>query len=87
MKLAPDIASVETDGGLVLLDMRTGRYFQLNSTGTRILESLLDGETADRIAERLSDGRDVTPELVAADIERLLDQLRRKGLVTDARDS
>jgi hypothetical protein len=30
LRLRPDIATADTDDGLVLLDERTGRYWQLN---------------------------------------------------------
>ncbi|USA02001.1 hypothetical protein NCG97_17145 [Streptomyces lydicamycinicus] len=38
--------STDTDDGTVLLNERTGRYWQLNATGGQVLRQLLDGHEA-----------------------------------------
>ena len=64
----------------MLLDERTGRYFQLNGTGAAIAQELLDGtgpeETAIRVAKRYS----VESDRVAADINELMRAFREAGL-------
>ncbi|CUW27212.1 lasso peptide biosynthesis PqqD family chaperone [Streptomyces sp. P10-4] len=75
MRLHPDVISTATDDGTVLLNERTGRYWQLNKTGTRVLQGLLDGQEAAGIAAELADrygiGRRQAERDVAAVIERL----------------
>jgi hypothetical protein len=65
---------------MVLLDERTGRYWQLNSTGAEILRAVLDGTARGEVAARLAATRDVTAERAAADIAELLDRLAAAGL-------
>ncbi|MEV5884858.1 lasso peptide biosynthesis PqqD family chaperone [Streptomyces sp. NPDC052020] len=67
---------------MVLLDERTGRYWQLNSTGAIILTALLDGAHPDRIAERLAATRPVTYDRARADVTALLAHLEQHRLVT-----
>ncbi len=50
LRLRPDIATTDTDDGLVLLDERTGGYWQLNPTGAHVLQALLEGHHSDHIA-------------------------------------
>ena len=45
MRLPSHVSITDTDDGVVLLQQRTGRYFQLNHTGGRVLRRLLDGGT------------------------------------------
>ncbi len=60
-RLRPDIATTDTEHGTVLLDERSGRYFQLNLTGARVLRALLDGQSADRIADGLASDHHLDP--------------------------
>ena len=69
--------------GAVLLDTRTGRYWQLNTTAALLLQALLDGASV-RQASRLLAGRyrQVSPNQAGRDLDNLLEQLRDAGLVT-----
>jgi hypothetical protein len=81
LRLVDDVSTADTDGGLVLLNQSTGRYFQLNATGSLIVKALVDGADPAELVDRLSTARGPSAEQVAADIDRLLEQLRDKGLV------
>ncbi|MDT0344233.1 lasso peptide biosynthesis PqqD family chaperone [Streptomyces litchfieldiae] len=80
LRLRRDVTACDTDGGMVLLDERTGRYWQLNSTGAQVLRALLDGATPEEVTGRLAETRAVAPDRVAADIGTLLGQLADAGL-------
>ncbi|MFE6054109.1 lasso peptide biosynthesis PqqD family chaperone [Kitasatospora sp. NPDC056446] len=82
VELGPDVTLTPTGSGAVVLDERTGRYFQLNRTGLHILRSLLDGRTAEEVAADLSDRYPVTTARARADVDTLRDSLRTAGLVT-----
>ncbi|MFI5617608.1 lasso peptide biosynthesis PqqD family chaperone [Streptomyces sp. NPDC051567] len=71
-----------TEDGMVLLDQRSGTYWQLNTTGAAVLRALLDGATAEEITEGLVRSRPVARERAAADVETLIGGLTRAGLVT-----
>jgi hypothetical protein len=82
LRLPADVCAVDTNDALVLLDQRTGRYFQLNSSGAEVLRALLAGDTTEAAAERLRRGYGVSVERAAADVTGLLASLRSAGLVT-----
>lgn len=84
IRLRTDVACCPTEGGMVLLDERDGRYWQLNATGATVLQALLDGAAPEQVAERLAAARPVTPGRAAADVAALLEQLTRAGLVRAA---
>ncbi|WP_232667161.1 lasso peptide biosynthesis PqqD family chaperone [Pseudonocardia sp. TRM90224] len=78
MRLRTDVVAVDTEDARVLLDERTGRYFQLNRSGALILDAVLAGEDA---AQRLTETYAVGPEEAAADVDDLLRRLTEAGLV------
>ncbi|MFE7135729.1 lasso peptide biosynthesis PqqD family chaperone [Streptomyces sp. NPDC057638] len=80
--LAPHITLTETDGGLVLLDERAGRYWQMNDTGALVLRTLLDGGTTDTALAALRERFPaVDPERAAADVRKLVAALRAAKMV------
>ncbi len=81
-RLRADISVCDTDDTLVLLDERTGRYWQLNRTGALILHALLNGATPHQAATTLTDTHQVAPRQATADVDALLDQLTHATLVT-----
>ncbi|MGH8896647.1 MAG: lasso peptide biosynthesis PqqD family chaperone [Egibacteraceae bacterium] len=83
LRLRADVSTADTDDGLVLLDERAGRYWQLNATGALVLRTLLDGSTPQQTAALLADRHAVTTEQAAADVTALLEHLLAAGLVTD----
>ncbi|MEU1375975.1 lasso peptide biosynthesis PqqD family chaperone [Streptomyces triculaminicus] len=83
-QLRTDVASCPTEDGMVLLDERNGRYWQLNATGATVLQALLDGATPEQITDQLVAARPFTRDRAAADIATLLDHLNRAGLLASA---
>jgi UDP-N-acetylmuramyl pentapeptide synthase len=67
---------------MVLLDERTGRYWQLNATGAAVVAALINGATPEQVTDRLAATRPVSRQRAAADVAALLDQLTRANLVT-----
>nr|WP_260334484.1 PqqD family peptide modification chaperone [Streptomyces sp. REN17] len=63
-----------------MLDERSGRYRQMNTTGARVLHPLLAGHTPHTVADQLTAAHQAAPAQVAADIEVLLAQLAAAGL-------
>ncbi|GAA1300597.1 lasso peptide biosynthesis PqqD family chaperone [Saccharothrix xinjiangensis] len=84
LRLRPDVATTATEHGTVLLDERTGRYFQLNPTGTRVLHALLDNQAADRIAGDLAADHHLDPGQVQHDVTALIGRLRTANLVVES---
>jgi hypothetical protein len=83
MQLRPDVTLTPTGNGAVVLDERSGRYFQLNRTGLHILQSLLDGHDTAEIAADLTTRYPVTTDQARTDIHNLQHSLQTAGLVTE----
>lgn len=81
LRLRPDVSVTSTAAGMVVLDERSGRYWQLNRSGSLILRSLLDGDTLSQAAQQLASSYGISPERAAADAGTLVDELRNAGLV------
>ncbi|MGP3948292.1 lasso peptide biosynthesis PqqD family chaperone [Streptomyces sp. 7N604] len=76
----PDVSLTDTDDGTVLLHQRTGRYWQLNITGSRVLRRLLDGDTSETIAADLTASYGIDPQRAADDVGAAIRQLRSAEL-------
>ncbi|MEV6672283.1 lasso peptide biosynthesis PqqD family chaperone [Streptomyces sp. NPDC051162] len=83
VSLRDTISTAPVDDGMILLDERTGRYWQLNATGTLVLNALLQGATTAEAARGL---REHHPSLPAGqaeeDVSALVTSLRTARLVT-----
>lgn len=80
-RLSPDVAVTDTDDGLVLLHQRTGRYWQLNSTGATVLRCLLDGQSTEGAVAALAARYQVAGDQAMSDVAALVDELRRARLI------
>lgn len=81
LQIRPDISTADTDYGAVLLDERSGDYWQLNATGALVVRTLLDGGTQADATAALVDQFEVDEAQANADVAALLDGLRSAGLV------
>ncbi len=81
LRLRADVSMVDDAGSAVLLDERTGRYFQLNGTGATIVRGLLGGRSVADTARRLAERHPAAADRALADVTGLLDQLADAGLV------
>jgi Coenzyme PQQ synthesis protein D (PqqD) len=80
--LRAHVTACPTEDGMVLLDERNGRFWQLNETGALVVQALLDGTTPEHVTDQLTRTRPVSRERAAADIAALVDQLTRANLVS-----
>ncbi|WP_017559150.1 lasso peptide biosynthesis PqqD family chaperone [Nocardiopsis baichengensis] len=81
LELRPEVATAPADGGMVLLDERSGRYYHLNGSGAEITRMLLDGAAPGEAARRLAERYALAPERAAADVDALIASLEGAGLV------
>ncbi|GAU69178.1 hypothetical protein SSP35_10_02140 [Streptomyces sp. NBRC 110611] len=80
LQLAKDVTAAETEYGTVLLDQRSGDYWELNPTGTIVIRTLLEGgEEADAVDAVVAEF-DIGRSRAAQDVAALLDLLRTSGL-------
>lgn len=84
LRLRPDIATTDTDEGLVLLDERSGAYWQLNPTGALVLRALLGGEPPGRIAQDLATRYRIDTHRAHHDVTTLIEGLYAARLVASS---
>ena len=80
--LARNVTATETEDGTVLLDQRSGRYWQLNGTASTVLHALLAGRPAEDAAALLRERHPRGSERAAEDVAELVTALRDAKLVT-----
>ncbi len=67
---------------MVLLDFQSGMYYGLDPVGARIWQLLASERSLGDIVETILGEYDVAREEVERDIDRLVEELERRGLVT-----
>jgi hypothetical protein len=81
MKVAPHVRWRRFEHEIVLLDLRSKQFVELNEVATRVFEGALRGEGADALADELSRVYGVDRALLDQDVKAVLDDLVARGLV------
>ncbi|MFI1968421.1 HPr-rel-A system PqqD family protein [Streptomyces cinnamoneus] len=81
LRLGTDVCTALTDYGTVLLDQRSGEYWELNPTGTIVVQTLLEGGEQGDAVDALVTEFDVERSQAVRDVTALIAQLRATGLV------
>ncbi|MFF8290071.1 lasso peptide biosynthesis PqqD family chaperone [Streptomyces sp. NPDC016309] len=81
LRFGADVSTTETGYGTVLLDQRSGHYWELNPTGTLIVRVLMDGGDEAAAAAALAEAYDIDPAGAREDVAALVAELRASGLV------
>lgn len=81
LRLRADVSTVDTDDGLVLLDERSGKYYQLNFSGAVVLRALVEGNSAEEAVRALCERFPDKTHRIAADVTAVIEHLRAVGLV------
>lgn len=79
--VATDQLSTELAGEIVILGLRDGVYYGLAGTGARVWQLLQTPQTLTALIDQLQVEFDVDAERLRTDLERLLENLRTRGLV------
>jgi Coenzyme PQQ synthesis protein D (PqqD) len=72
---------VETDDGMVVLDLATSRYLAVNESGRRLWPVLVQGSTRDALADTLVTAFGVDAEQALADVDAFVAALTQRGLL------
>ncbi|MER7452258.1 lasso peptide biosynthesis PqqD family chaperone [Nocardia beijingensis] len=73
----------ETDNGLVLLDGRTGTYWEMNHTGRLLVDAIRQRQKLNDLYQKISTEFDVDAADAEADIRSVLGQLIAEGLIVE----
>lgn len=69
------------DGEVLLIHLQSGDYFSLNSTGTKVWESIDGSRTVQDLVELVLAEYDADKDQVVADVLSLVNDLADEGLV------
>ena len=75
------LMTADMNGSAVMMDIMTGKYYNLGEVGGRIWELLEEPMTVNALVEKLTAEYDVTPGQCRADIEPFLRKLLTQGLL------
>ncbi len=81
MKVAPHVRWRRFEREVVLLDLRTKQFVELNEVATRVFEGALRGEGTDMLVEELCRAYGVERDLVEKDVKTVIEDLVKGGLV------
>ncbi len=81
LKRKQDVISRPFGDAAVLVDLTTNQVFELNRTGYRIWELLEQAQDRDAIADSLQQEFDVDRARLEAEIDELIEELRRQNLI------
>ena len=82
-----DVAARQIDDGAILVNMASGKCFELNRVGFDIWGALGDGNTVRGVCEALAGRYRVENEVLAADVQLLVQTLAEAGLIEPASTS
>jgi hypothetical protein len=84
VKLSDQALFEELDAGAVALNLRTGKYYSLNSIGRRMWTLLAQENSLDEVRDIIISEYDAPPERVDKDLMVLIAGLKSAGLLANA---
>ncbi|MBE6949973.1 MAG: lasso peptide biosynthesis PqqD family chaperone [Ruminococcaceae bacterium] len=77
------LMTADMNGSAVMMDIMTGKYYNLGEVGGRIWELLEEPMTVGALVEKLTGEYDVSAEQCRADIAPFLKTLLERGLLVE----
>ena len=78
------LMAADMNGSAVMMDIMTGKYYNLGQVGGRIWELLEEPMTLSALVEKLTAEYDVSADQCRADIAPFLAKLLKSGLLVEA---
>ncbi len=69
------------EGESIVLNLQTEKYFSLDDIGTRICQVLIEKDSIQTAIDTLFAEYDIEPERLQQDVEKLIEELLKHGLV------
>jgi hypothetical protein len=82
MIVAADIVAQEHPGGMMLVNVQTGNYWDLNQVGACVWRSVAEHGTARAGVEAVTRNYSVATDTAAKDVLAVLEHLLREGLLS-----
>lgn len=77
------LMTADMNGSAVMMDIMTGKYYNLGEIGGRIWEILEEPMTVAALVNKLTDEYDVSANQCRTDIEPFLNTLLERGLLVE----
>ena len=77
------LMTADMNGSAVMMDIMTGKYYNLGEVGGRIWEILEEPMTVTALVGKLTDEYDISANQCRADIEPFLSTLLERGLLLE----
>lgn len=84
-KPAPQVLARRMPGGAVLVHLDSNRIFELNETGSRVWDLVIEGIDRAGVIEQLVAEFDVDVDRAVRELDALLNALLREGLLHEDR--
>ncbi|HEY6507112.1 MAG TPA: PqqD family protein [Vicinamibacterales bacterium] len=81
LAIHPSVVFRELDGEAVLLNLDSGVYYGLDAVGTRVWALVVEHGTARGVCDQMEKEYAVSPEVLERDVDRLITEMRDKGLL------
>jgi Coenzyme PQQ synthesis protein D (PqqD) len=81
VRIPDQVATRKIGDETILLNLETGIYFGLDAVGSRFLELLEQNGEVAAAHRSMMEEFDVSPKVLEADLLRLLEEMRAKGLL------
>ncbi len=82
ISVSPDVISQEVSGETVLLDLESENYFGLDEVGTRIWQLIQEKGRLRDVYDTLLAEYEVSEEQLRSDLENLVSEIEKLGLVS-----
>lgn len=82
LKRKPGLMTASMNGSAVMMDIETGKYYNLGETGGRIWELLDPPATVTELCDQLTQEYDVSREVCMKDLQGFLQSLMDRGLIS-----
>ena len=76
-----DVVASEVEDELVFLNQETGKYFNLDATGTRMWKLIVQNGQLEQVKQAMLAEYDVEPEQLEKDLLKLVDKLVANALL------
>ena len=81
VRVPENVVFRELDGEAVLLNLDTGTYFGLDSTGSRIWQLIVEHASLRLVWQAMQQEFEAPADVLEADLLELVDELTAKGLL------
>lgn len=81
---SPKVIHQTVDDEAIIINLDTGNYYSLNTSGTALWNLLSTGMTLEEVGRSLSNRYDAEPIAINETVENLVDQLQKEELLIPA---